>query len=122
MLTCNLVPRYNKWFMTIEHFSHMLECYADCWNWVQKQSGDAGEDALGGFIIDNAVNRKLQRKYWNRAFFPAMKWPLQILSNQTKTTIPYDSSQQNLTLGGFKEMVCAIPSATPCEKNLGVTP
>jgi hypothetical protein len=124
MLTRDLVPRDNKWFMTIEHFPHTLEWYADCWNWVQEQSGDAGEDALGGFIIDDAVNKKLQRKYWNRAFFPAMKWPVQILNNQTKTTIPYDrlTTKTYPGSGWFQREGMCDSFRNRMWKNLGVTP
>lgn len=62
--------KVNKWFGTTEHFPHTLEWYTECWTWLQEQSNFAGENVKGGYIIDDTVKRKLNRKYWNRAFFP----------------------------------------------------
>lgn len=124
MLTRDLVPKDNKWFNTIEHFPHTLEWFADCWNWVQEQSGDAGEEALGGFIVDELVHKKLQKKYWNRAFFPAMQWPVDVLGNTTKTTIPYDriTTQYYKGSGWFQREGMCNSFRNRMWKNLGVTP
>lgn len=71
MLTKDTVPKKKgKWFGTIEHFPHTLEWYSDCWNWLQEQSDFEGASVEGGFIVDEFVKKKLQKKYWNRAFIP----------------------------------------------------
>lgn len=75
MLTKENVPKHNKWFSTIEHFPHTLEWFADCWNYLQEGSNFEGADVKGGFIIDENVKKKLQKKYWNRAFFPGEYFP-----------------------------------------------
>jgi len=90
MLTKDNVPKHNKWFGTIEHFPHTLEWFADCWNYLQEESKFEGADVKGGFIIDEHVKKKLQKKYWNRAFFPAMKFPVMIHRNDTEKDEPLD--------------------------------
>lgn len=88
MLTKDTIKFPNKWIKTIEHFPHTLEWYADCWTWLQEQTQfSGGAEVKGGFIVDAYIYKKLQKKYWNRAFFPAMEFPVRIY-NSTATDEP----------------------------------
>jgi hypothetical protein len=60
----------SKWFSTLEHFPHSLEWYASCWTWLQEETQFSGPNVRGGFLMDENAYKKLQVKYWNRAFLP----------------------------------------------------
>mmetsp|Transcript_25042 Transcript_25042/g.37839 ORF Transcript_25042/g.37839 Transcript_25042/m.37839 type:complete len:349 (+) Transcript_25042:49-1095(+) len=122
MLTRDLIPKSNKWFPTIEHFPHTLEWYADCWNWIQEQGGDPGPGVDGGFIVDESVNKKMHKKYWNRAFFPAMQWPIEVLNNSSMV-LEYNKMTTKYYQGGWFQRESSCSSFRErMWKNLDVKP
>jgi len=101
MLQNHNVPKESQhWFGTIGHFPHTLEWYALCWAWLQEKlsseyayydykNSDEAMKAQGGYIFDTSVKKKLQTKYWNRAFLDdTMDWPIEVIKQHS--TIPLD--------------------------------